>query len=135
MNENPLVEKQVPYEPGVLTRLMWWWFIYLVPPELGILLYAIFYTHSLPDFPSSFFLVALIFPTGFAPGLGPLFPTVLYPFILVAGYIFYLGHLIYTFCVRSRKKFRVAMIILIIAVIINLAGCDAINKQLSNFAP
>ncbi len=124
MTDTPLDEKQKPYEPHILNRLFWWWFAYLVPPQIGLLIYSVFLDHKAPDnYPLSCLLVALFFPAG------------LIPFCPPAGYVFYLGHLILTCSVRTRTWFRILLIILIVAIIINLAGCAEINGQLSHFSP
>jgi len=71
----------------------------------------------------TFLLVALFFPVGLIPYCPPV------------GYIFYLGHLILTCSVQTRKWFRILIIILVVAIIINLAGCAEMNRQLSHFSP
>ena len=124
MPDTHLVEKQTTYKPHIVSRLFWWWFVYLVPPQLGLLLYSVFIDHSSPDYyPLTFLLVALFFPVGLIPYCPPV------------GYIFYLGHLILTCSVQTRKWFRILIIILVVAIIINLAGCAEMNRQLSHFSP
>ena len=51
-----------------------------------------------------------------------LLPLGLCPFFPPFGYLFYFGHLIYIFRVRNGKSFKIAVIILVIAVIWNLFG-------------
>jgi hypothetical protein len=121
MTDTPVVEK---YEPHIVNRLFWWWFIYLIPPQIALLLYDVFFAHTTPDsYPVTFILVALFFPMGLVPYWPP------------AGYVFYVGHLIFTCIIERKKWFRIAMIILIVAVVINLAFCAEINRQLSHFHP
>jgi len=124
MNEIRLAEKQPPYEPHVLSRLFWWWLIFLGPSQLISLIYVLFFDPSPPDFyPLSVLLIVVFFPIG------------LFPFFPPAAYIFYLSHLICTLYVRSKRSFKIAMTILIIAIIINLAGCAEMNRQMSHFSP
>lgn len=125
MTETPVVvKKQEQYEPPIVNRLFWWWFIYLIPPQIALLLYDVFFAHTTPDnYLVTFVLVATLFPWGLVPLCPP------------AGYVFYAVHLIFTCLVERKRWFRVAMITLIVAVVINLACCAEINRQLSHFHP
>jgi hypothetical protein len=127
MNNVTLAKKKTSYEPSCLMRLLLWLTIYLVPPEVGTTLSVLFFDHSPPD--TNFdplltlFLAAILFPIG------------LFPFYPTLGYVFYLSHLICTLCVRNKNYFKVAMIIMVIAVTLNLVSCAVEQQQLSHFAP
>lgn len=128
MDQTRVVGGKTPYEPSVLTRLKWWLGIYL-PMPLVMFIYVLLANsksndHRPPEYLPSLILIYLLFPSG------------LLPKVWIAGYLFYPLHLIATFCVRNQQHFKIAIIILIIAVIFNLTSCiTAIQPPAQSFSP
>ena len=56
----------------------------------------------------------------------------LLPFLLFGSYFFYLIHLYATLTVRSKNSFHVLLWILVVFVVLNLAGCEAMLTRLHN---
>jgi Na+-driven multidrug efflux pump len=96
--------------PKIGIRFLWWIGIYL-----GFQLPLIRYIGFINLFPQG--LGAFYPPDPLVPNAGP-------PRWFIYGcYSFYLAHLILTFALRSRRAFRILMIILIVVAATNMVGC------------
>ena len=95
--------------PSLRVRLIWWFGVYFAA-QLPLIMFLPFE----PMFPLG--LLALWLP-------GKDFNGGLFEPILVSSYGFYIVHLILSLSLPSKMAFRILTIILIIAVVLNLAGC------------
>jgi hypothetical protein len=112
MGENPL-PPFLRLQPGIARRFCWWFGIYFIA--------------QLPlAYDAGYFV---FFPAGLVtPYLARLLPNEnpgsdLMRFVLQMSYFFYGIHLLLTFCMPSPRAFRILMIVLIVAVVLNLGGC------------
>jgi hypothetical protein len=96
------------FSPSLEVRLRWWFGIYFVA-QLPLVLYVAFE----PLFPMG--LLGL--------WLSPKDLNIYFQTILLYSYAFYIAHLILSLSLPSKRAFRILMVILIAAVLLNLAGC------------
>jgi hypothetical protein len=99
----------VPYEPGICTRLIFWLITYLVP-QIGLLAFML--VSEPPELRSAGQFSLLLF-----------YPAGLFPWLPVVAYLLYLVHLSVSCCVTSRRNFRIAMIVLMIFGVLDVGGC------------
>jgi len=99
----------LPYEPGIRTRLIFWLIIYLIP-QIGLMAFIL--ASEPPELRRVGQLLLLLF-----------YPAGLFPWLPVVAYLIYLVNLSVSCCVTSRRNFKIAMIVLMILGVLDLGGC------------
>jgi hypothetical protein len=120
-----MAENEIPqslYVPSLGKRLLLWFGIYFgaqVPLHIYISSFYLFPVGLFEMFDHLSLLQVLSVGEGLAAFI-----------FLIVPYLFYFGHLILSLSIRSKRGFFVLMAILIIAVCLNLYGCNEIMTRL-----